>query len=71
MGQGHIPLGLARMPDEEDLSMFDPNQESDLAILQRLDLDEGRAKEEMVLKYLPMVKHIVKGITLPRLSSMT
>ncbi|NLN17947.1 MAG: sigma-70 family RNA polymerase sigma factor [Firmicutes bacterium] len=60
-------MGLARMPDEEDLSMFDPNQESDLAILQRLDLDEGRAKEEMVLKYLPMVKHIVKRYYAPSL----
>ncbi|MGI6611446.1 MAG: sigma-70 family RNA polymerase sigma factor [Limnochordia bacterium] len=47
--------------------MFDPNQEADLALLQRIRLGEGRVKEEMVRKYLPMVKHIVRKHFAPSL----
>lgn len=38
----------------------DMNQERDLALLRRIRLDDPRGKEEMVQKYLPMVKHIVR-----------
>lgn len=40
--------------------MADPNQERDLALLRRIRLGDGHLKEEMVQKYLPMVKHIVR-----------
>jgi RNA polymerase sporulation-specific sigma factor len=40
--------------------MADLNQERDLALLRRIRLGDTRGKEEMVLKYLPLVKHIVR-----------
>lgn len=40
--------------------MADINQDKDLALLRRIRLGDLRGKEEMVQKYLPMVKHIVR-----------
>ncbi|NLC52539.1 MAG: sigma-70 family RNA polymerase sigma factor [Firmicutes bacterium] len=41
--------------------MTTPNQRRDLELLKRIKVGQDRsAKEELVIKYLPMVKHIVK-----------
>ena len=41
--------------------MTTPNQRRDLELLRRIKMGQDRsAKEELVTKYLPMVKHIVK-----------
>ncbi|HHW11677.1 MAG TPA: sigma-70 family RNA polymerase sigma factor [Firmicutes bacterium] len=41
--------------------MTTPNQRQDLELLKRIKVGQDRsAKEELVTKYLPMVKHIVK-----------
>jgi RNA polymerase sporulation-specific sigma factor len=36
------------------------NQEHDLALLEQIRLGDTHGKEEMILKYLPMVKHIAR-----------
>jgi RNA polymerase sporulation-specific sigma factor len=38
----------------------DQNQDHDLALLKKIRLGDIHSKEEMILKYLPMVKHIAR-----------